>query len=75
MTDEYVAIYQEGRDEPCGTFWAEHADELVETLKDGTGKNYWTEPITLEQAEEIRKTIPSIPLSKRVEEILGMGEE
>ncbi|MBR9691678.1 hypothetical protein GOV06_02735 [Candidatus Woesearchaeota archaeon] len=71
ITEEYVALYKEGRDQPCGAIRKLYADEVVKQMKASIGEHFWTEPITSEEAKEIERSIVERPLSKGVEDILG----
>ncbi|MBS3075170.1 hypothetical protein J4429_01795 [Candidatus Pacearchaeota archaeon] len=57
MENNYVAVYEEGKIEPCGAMTLESALGLLPTLHKRTGENYYAKFITPAEAEKIRRSI------------------
>ena len=70
--DEYLALYTEGRPTPCGAIRKSYAEQLLQDLQQ-TGRNYWTEPITPEEAKRIIEQIVGTPgdLQRIIEQIIA----
>jgi len=56
MTEQYYALYVEGKENPIGTL-RDSTLAAVDEIAQATGKKYRTEPITPEQAKAITESI------------------
>jgi hypothetical protein len=60
MVEQHYALYVEGEEEPIGTL-RDSTIEAVEVVANATGEKYRTEPITFEQAKEIKDSLTRLP--------------
>jgi NDP-sugar pyrophosphorylase family protein len=74
MTEEnYVALYRRGNCQPLGAVRESMVEPLLADLQAYTHKDYWTKPITQEEAQQITKDITRC--SEGVEKLLAEKTE
>ena len=69
INENYVALYRSGDCQPLGAVRESIIESLMEDLQLDTSKDYWTKPITQEQAQQITERITKC--SKGVEKLLA----